>query len=154
MSYRRSLSTRATLIARVNSPSISYILHYHERKQNSPDKTLSQQKIHNFIQPRFFGNSFNDSYGFGGLFPDKRISQFVLAPSAGSAYCRYMSTTIGEGSGNIESMSDVAEVLKDTTIQAVANQASAVNEVVAAAVDSTLPVAALQHFIDIELIGL
>ncbi|KAJ0049215.1 hypothetical protein Pint_14987 [Pistacia integerrima] len=149
MACRRSLSTRATLIARVNSSSISYIPHDHDRKQNSPDETLSQQKIHNFIQPRFFGSSFNGSYGSGGLFPGKRISQFVLGPSAGSAYCRYMSTTVGEGSKNIELMSDVAEVLKDTTIEAVANQAPAVNEVAVAAADSFLPVAALQHFIGI-----
>ncbi|KAJ0049220.1 hypothetical protein Pint_14988 [Pistacia integerrima] len=149
MASLRSLSTRATLIARVNSPSISYIPHVQDRKQSSPDETLSQQKIHNFIQPRFFGSCFNDSYGSGGLFPGKRISQFGLAPSAGSAYCRYMSSTVGEGLENIESISDVAQVLKDTTIHAVANQALAVNEVAVAAADSFLPVKALQHFIDI-----
>ncbi|KAJ0077856.1 hypothetical protein Patl1_36671 [Pistacia atlantica] len=122
MVYHHSLSTRATLIARVNSPSISYIPHDHDRRQNSPDEILSQQKIHNFIQPSFFGRSFCDSYGSGGLFPGKRISQFVLGPS-----------TVGDGSENIELMSDVAEFLKDTTAQAVVNQAPAVNEVAVAA---------------------
>lgn len=148
MAYRRSLSTRATLIARVNSSSFSYIPHDLDRKQNSSDETLSQRNIHNFIQPRFFRSYFNDSYGSGGLFPGKGISKFALGPSAGSAYCRYMSTTVGQGSEKIELVSDVAEVLKDTAIQTVANQAPAVNEVAVAAADSFLPVAALQHFID------
>lgn len=148
MAYRRSLSTRATLIARVNSSSFSYIPHDLDRKQNSSDETLSQRNIHNFIQPRFFRSYFNDSYGSGGLFPGKGISKCALGPSAGSAYCRYMSTTVGQGSENIELVSDVAEVLKDTAIQTVANQAPAVNEVAVAAADSFLPVAALQHFID------
>jgi YidC/Oxa1 family membrane protein insertase len=58
-----------------------------------------------------------------------------------------MSTTV-EGSDKIEIMSDVAGVLTDTTVQAVASQAAAVNEVAIAAADSYLPVKALQYFID------
>ncbi|KAJ6946079.1 hypothetical protein NC651_000987 [Populus alba x Populus x berolinensis] len=57
-------------------------------------------------------------------------------------------STIGGGSENIELINDVAEVLTDTTIEAVSAQAPVVNEVAIAAADSYFPVAALQHVID------
>ncbi|KAK0593452.1 hypothetical protein LWI29_036933 [Acer saccharum] len=149
MAYRRSLSTRATLVARAYNPSFSYIVRDHDRKEDSPDSTLSQREIHNFIQQRSFGSGLNNSYGSGGaFFQGKGVSQFSLGSSAGSAFCRYMSTTVGEGSDKIELMSDVADVLTDATTQVVANHAPAVNEVAIAAADSFLPVAALQHVID------
>ncbi|TXG50659.1 hypothetical protein EZV62_023183 [Acer yangbiense] len=119
MAYRRSLSTRETLVARAYNPSFSYILRDHDRKEDSPDRQTG-----------------------------KGVSQFSLGSSAGSAFCRYMSTTVGEGSDKIELMSDVADVLIDATTQVVANHAPAVNEVAIAAADSFLPVAALQHVID------
>ena len=45
-------------------------------------------------------------------------------------------------------MSNVAEVLTDTTVQSAASQAAAANEVVLAAADSFLPVKGVQYFID------
>lgn len=59
-----------------------------------------------------------------------------------------MSTTVGESADKIELISDVAEAITDTTIQAVASQAPAVSEVAVAAADSYLPVQALQYVID------
>ncbi|TXG50661.1 hypothetical protein EZV62_023185 [Acer yangbiense] len=126
MAYRRSLSTRATLIARAyNNPSFSYIPRDHHDRDNR-DSTLSRREVHNFIQQR-------SSFG--------RVSQFSL----GSAFIRYMSTSVGEGGGSdkkIELMSNVADVVSDASIT------TQVNEVVIAAADSFFPVAALQHFID------
>ncbi|KAH7550139.1 hypothetical protein JRO89_XS13G0141300 [Xanthoceras sorbifolium] len=148
MAYQRSLSTRATLIARAYNPSFSYILRDHDRKEDSPDRTLSRREIHNFVQQRPFDSGFNNSYGSGAFFHSKRVSLFSLGSSAGTAFCRNMSTTVGEGSDKIELMSDVADVLSDATTQVVANHAPAVNEVAIAAADSYFPVAALQHFID------
>ncbi|KAH9719172.1 mitochondrial inner membrane protein OXA1 [Citrus sinensis] len=148
MAYRRSLTTRATLIARAYNPSFNYIIYDHDHKQKSPDETLSRTNIHSFIQSRSFGSSLNNSYGLGNFFHSQRVSQFSLVPSVGSAFCRYMSTTVGEGADKIELISDVADVFTETTVQAIANQAPAVNEVAIAAADSFLPVAALQHFID------
>ncbi|KAK1565804.1 hypothetical protein Q3G72_035435 [Acer saccharum] len=55
----------------------------------------------------------------------KGVLQFSLGSSAGSAFCQYMSTTVGEGSDKIELMSDVADVLTDATTQVVANHAPA-----------------------------
>jgi YidC/Oxa1 family membrane protein insertase len=56
-----------------------------------------------------------------------------------------MSTKIGGGSEKIEFINDVADVITDTTVEAVAAQAPAMDEVAAAAADSYFPVAALQH---------
>ncbi|KAK0587174.1 hypothetical protein LWI29_018669 [Acer saccharum] len=95
-------------------------------QEDSPDSTLSQREIHNFIQQRSFGSGLNNSYGSdGAFFQGKGVSQFSLGSSAGSAFCQYMSTTVGEGSDKIELMSDVADVLTDATTQVVANHAPA-----------------------------
>lgn len=59
-----------------------------------------------------------------------------------------MSTASGEGSDNIELLSDVSGVLSDTTVQAVTSQLPAVSEVAIAAADSYLPVKGLQYLID------
>ena len=59
-----------------------------------------------------------------------------------------MSSTIGEGSEKIEFMSDVAEVLTDTTVQSAVSQASVADEVAIAAADSFLSVKGVQYFID------
>lgn len=59
-----------------------------------------------------------------------------------------MSSTIGDGSEKIEFMSDVAEVLTDTTVQSVVSQAAVANEVAIAAADSFIPVKGVQYFID------
>lgn len=149
MAYMRGLSTRATLIARRCHPSFSYVLHDDDRKHSSIDEDLSSQRVDNFLQRRSYGSSsFNKSAGFGALFPDRGCSHMFLPPSTGPSFCRYMSTAVGEASDKIEMMSDVAGVLTDTTVQAVASQAAAVNEVAIAAADSYLPVKALQYFIE------
>lgn len=57
-----------------------------------------------------------------------------------------MSTTIGGGSEKTEFINDVADVITDTTVEAVAAQAPAMDEV--AADDSYFPVAALQNVVD------
>ena len=146
MAYMRSLSTRATLLARRCHPSFSYVLHDNDdRKTRSIDEDLSPQRIDSFLQSRSFGSSnFNKSAGFGAFFQDRRCSHEFLLPSSGPAFCRYMSTTVDGGSDKIEIISDVAGVLTDTPMDAVA----AANEVAIAAADSFLPVKMLQYFID------
>ncbi|XP_057967532.1 mitochondrial inner membrane protein OXA1-like [Malania oleifera] len=147
MAYTRSITTRASLLARRCHASISYALHDDDRKQHSLDEDLSQKKINTSLCWRYCGSSINNSAGLAS-FMDRRRLPFTISPSVEFASCRYMSTTIGEGSDKIEYMSDVAGVLSDTTVDAVASQAPAVSEVAVAAADSFFPVAALQYLID------
>ncbi|XP_027346556.1 mitochondrial inner membrane protein OXA1 isoform X2 [Abrus precatorius] len=70
-----------------------------------------------------------------------------LSPCTGYNFCRYMST-VNQGSDKIDIMTDVADVLTDTTMETVASQAPVVDEVALAAADSFLPVKALQYVID------
>lgn len=150
MAYMRSLSTRATLIARRCHPSFTYVLHDDDRKHSTSVEDLSPQRIDNFVQRRrpFGSSSFNKLAGFVPFLPDRGCSHVLLPSSFSPLFHRYMSTTVGDGSEKIEIMNDVAGVLTDTTIEAVASQASAVNEVAIAAADSYLPVQLLQYFID------
>uniref|UniRef100_A0A5B7A9C5 Membrane insertase YidC/Oxa/ALB C-terminal domain-containing protein n=1 Tax=Davidia involucrata TaxID=16924 RepID=A0A5B7A9C5_DAVIN len=146
MAYRRSISTRATLLARQRfSPSFSYIHHEDDRKHRSVGE---DHKINNFIQNRSFGGSFTTSSGFGAVFQEQRCSQFFVPPMIGSIFSRHMSTTIGDEANKIGYMTDVAEVLADKTVEVVASQAPVVNEVAIAAADSFFNVAALQYLID------
>ncbi|XWS61618.1 hypothetical protein CRYUN_Cryun07bG0141800 [Craigia yunnanensis] len=124
MAFRRSLSNRATLIARRYQPSFAYVLHEDDGKNQPSNELQFQQK------------------------PDRRCSQLSFLPSSGVSFYRYMSTTVSSGADKIELMGDVAEVLKDSAVEAVALQAPAVSEVAIAAADCWLPVAALQYFID------
>ncbi|XP_059662214.1 mitochondrial inner membrane protein OXA1 [Cornus florida] len=148
MSYRRIISTRATLLARRRfRSSFSYI--HHDNDECREHSIGEDKKINNFFQRRFFGNSgINTSAGFGTLFQDQRCSQFFVPPMTGAIFSRNMSTTIGEGADKIGYMTDVAEVLTDKTVEVVASQAPAVSEVAIAAADSFFPVAALQYVID------
>lgn len=150
MAFMRSLSTRATIIARRCHPSFSYVLHNDDdSKTHSIDEDLSSQRIDSFLQRRSFGSrSFNNSAGFGAFFQDRRYSHEFLLPSSGPSFCRYMSTTVGGGPDKVEIISDVAEVLSNTSMETVAAQAAAVNEVAIAAADSFLPVKMLQYIID------
>ena len=150
MAFMRSLSTRATIIARRCHPSFSYVLHNDDdSKTRSIDEDLSSQRIDSFLQRRSFGSrSFNNSAGFGAFFQDRRYSHEFLLPSSGPSFCRYMSTTVGGGLDKVEIIGNVAEVLSDTSMETVAAQAAAVNEVAIAAADSFLPVKMLQYFID------
>ncbi|KAJ9173720.1 hypothetical protein P3X46_016830 [Hevea brasiliensis] len=147
MAQIRSLYARASLVRRRYHPSFSYILHDDDHKHNCIDEGPSQQGMSNFLQQRAFGSGFSNSSAFG-FFQDRRCMDFSLSPSIGASFCRYMSTTVGEGSDKIELMSDVTDVLTDTAVQAVAMQAPAVNEVAVAAADSFFPIQVLQHFID------
>jgi YidC/Oxa1 family membrane protein insertase len=86
----------------------------------------------------------------------------AFSPFAGYSFCRNMSTLNRDDSDKISVMSDVADVLTDTSMDAIAgiltetvvdaaavsSQAPVVSEVVIAAADSYLPVQALQYAID------
>ncbi|CAK7335716.1 unnamed protein product [Dovyalis caffra] len=151
MAYMRSLSTKANIVRRRYNASFSYVLHNDDHKRNSIEKGPSSQGLSILFKQRSFGSSsdgFNNNLAVFSFFHNRRCLDFSLSPSIGVSFCRYMSTTIGGGSENIESMNDVADVLTDTTIEAVGAQAPAVNEVAIAAADSYFPVAALQHVID------
>ncbi|KAB2037757.1 hypothetical protein ES319_D03G099300v1 [Gossypium barbadense] len=159
MAFRRSLSRRATLIARRCQPSFAYIVHEDDRKNHPLNESYSQPKPSNLFQQRSFGTGFsNSSSGFGVLFQDRRCSKLSLIPSTGVSFFRYMSTTDNDGADKIEFMTDgadriglmtdISEALKDSSFEAVASQAPAVNEVAVAAADSALPVAAIQYVID------
>ncbi|KAL0546996.1 hypothetical protein IC582_016916 [Cucumis melo] len=149
MAYRRSLCTRGNLIARQYHPSISVFGQTDDRKKQHLDEdSISHDRINSFLQRRSFGTSFNKSSRSNFFDIDRKYPNTFISPSAGSFFCRYMSSTIGEGSENIEFMSNVAEVLTDTTVQSAASQAAAANEVALAAADSFLPVKGVQYFID------
>lgn len=147
MAQIRSLYTRASLVRRRYHPSFSFILHDDDKQLNCIDEGPSEQGMSYLMQQRAFGSGFSNSSSFG-LFQDRRCMDFSLSPSIGASFCRFMSTTVGEGSEKIELMSDVTNVLTDTTVQAAAMQSPAVNEVAVAAADSFLPIQVLQHFID------
>lgn len=144
MAYRRSLITSAKLFNRHKfSPSISYIHHQndHEKAQSSGDRL----NCDGFIQRRSFGGSLG---GFSSLFQHRGCSGCGNSMMNGVFLVRLMSTTTGDGVEKIEYMSDVAGVLTDNAVEAVASHAPAVNEVAVAAADSFFPVAYLQYVID------
>lgn len=150
MAYVRSLSTRANIVRRRYNASFSYILHDDDRKHNSIEEGPSSKGMSNLFQQRSFGSSrkrFDNNLAVFGFFNNRRCLDLSLSPSIGVSFCRDMST-IGGGSENIELINDVADVLTDTTFEAVSAQAPVVNEVAIAAADSYFPVAALQHVID------
>jgi len=144
-----SLSTRANIVRRRYNASFSYVLN-DDRKHNSIDKGPPLEGMGNLFQQKPFGSSsdrFNDNNDSAvfGLFHNRRCSDFSPSPSIGVPFCRHMSTKIGGGSEKIEFINDVADVITDTTVEAVAAQAPAMDEVAVAAADSYFPVAALQH---------
>ncbi|OIV92540.1 hypothetical protein TanjilG_02303 [Lupinus angustifolius] len=146
MAYRRSLLIRGNLDRKCRS-SFGYVIHSDERKHEHPDEKSSSVGISNFIQKRSFVSSLNGSMGFNTSSRGTMLSNRFLAPCSGYDFCRYMSTA-NQGSDKIDIMTDVAEVLSDTTVEAVASQAPIVNEVAIAAADSYLPVKFLQYTID------
>ncbi|PON41967.1 Membrane insertase [Trema orientale] len=151
MAYRRSLSSRATIVARQCHPSVCHLLHDDDRSKPQPaNGDFSSQSSDSFVQRRFFGNGVSKfGYGgFGGVYQDRRFSKALVSSSSGFAFCRYMSTAHDEVSEKFGIGSDVAEVLNDTAIQTVASQAPVVDEVAIAAADSFLPVQLLQYLID------
>ncbi|CAL5433366.1 unnamed protein product [Camellia sinensis] len=145
MAYRRSISTRFTLLARERfTPSIP-LIHRDDNDHKSHQKDRNFNTLH---QHQSFGSRINTFAGFNTSFQDQRWSQFSISPMLGSVLGRHMSTAVGEGADKIEYMADVAEVLADKTAEVVASAAPAANEVAIAAADSAFPVAALQYLID------
>ncbi|TKY59309.1 Mitochondrial inner membrane protein OXA1 [Spatholobus suberectus] len=120
MAYRCCLLIRGNLVDQRCHPSFSYVFHSNEGKRERFDEKSSLAGIDRF-----------------------------LSPCAGYDFCRYMST-VNQGSDKIDNdmMTDVADILTDTTMETVASQAPILNEVAIAAADSFLPVKALQYVID------
>ncbi|CAN7100702.1 unnamed protein product [Brassica rapa subsp. narinosa] len=144
MAFRRALSIRSTLISRRNQLAFHIIPrdndHDHDHEEGS---FTSQRSYHSFLHQK---NADLSHFPGGGL-------RVPLAPSSASAFAfyRYMSSAHGVGSEKIGVINDIAEVITDsTTLQDVPAQAAAaaVGEVALAANDSFLPIAALQHCID------
>ncbi|KAM7525869.1 hypothetical protein LguiA_015771 [Lonicera macranthoides] len=146
MAFRRSLVVRAKLYAHQRfSPSSAYI--HHDNDSNKCHSLDEDLKINALIQRGCLGSRISSLVGFGAPFRDRRCSQMVV-PMISSLFLAGMSTSIGEGNDKIDYMSDVADVLADEAVEAVASQAPAVSEVAVAAADSYFPVAALQYLID------
>ncbi|PPD87703.1 hypothetical protein GOBAR_DD15342 [Gossypium barbadense] len=149
MAFSRSICNRVTIMARRYQPLFAYVLHEDDRKNQPSNEFQSHQKPGDFVQQRYFGTGFsNSSSGFGVLFQDRKCSQLAFLPSSGMSFYRLMSTTGSDKPDKFELIGDVADVLKDTAVEAVASQAPAVNEVAVAAADCWLPVASLQYVID------
>jgi len=144
MAYRRCLLMRGSLVDRRFHPSFSYVLHSDEGRQEKSEEKSSSAGVSNFAQIRSFGSSLNGPLGFSAPSRDKFIS-----PCTGYGFCRYMST-VNQGSDKMDSdiLTDVADVLTDTTIDTIASQAAITNEVAIAAADSFFPVMGLQYVID------
>ncbi|CAN8264713.1 unnamed protein product [Cochlearia groenlandica] len=139
MAFRRALSIRTTLIGRKNQ--LSY--HITPRGNDHEEDTLtSQRSYHSFLHQRSACNSDLSKVFGGGL-------HVPTVPTSGFAFYRYMSSSHGVGSDKIDVISDIAEVITDSTMtDAPAQAAAAVSEVALAASDSFLPIQALQHCID------
>lgn len=148
MAYRRSISTRLTLVARQSTTPFSYIVHDNDHKQHSHNEDQSHRKLNNFLRQGLLGSITNTSGELSSPFRERRCSPFFLQPATGDSFYRYMSTSTGEGLDKVEYMSDVAEVLVDKTVEAATSQVPIVSEVAVAAADSFPPVAALQYLID------
>ncbi|XP_039062525.1 mitochondrial inner membrane protein OXA1-like [Hibiscus syriacus] len=149
MAFRRSLTNRATIIARRYRPSFVYVLHEDDRKNQPSNEFQSHQKLANFARGMSFGTGFsNSSSGFGALFQDRMCPPLSFLPGSGVSSDRHMSTTVNDKEDKFELIGDVAEVFNDGVVEAVASQAPAVSEVAVAAADCWLPVATLQHVID------
>ncbi|KAG9448292.1 hypothetical protein H6P81_014420 [Aristolochia fimbriata] len=145
--FRRSISTRFSLLAPRLHPSFSHVLlpKDDEKSQSHPINTNEPQTSDPQGRKSFY---YYNTSRLGSLHGDWRggASSF---PFGLSSFGRgYSSSTIGEGTTSIEYMSDVAGVLTDKSAEAVITQAPVVNEVAIAAADSAFPVAALQYFID------
>ncbi|XP_030470154.1 mitochondrial inner membrane protein OXA1 [Syzygium oleosum] len=152
MAFRQSLCKRSGLIAQRYRASFTYIPQRDEdHGGNRLDVDPNQRMLKDVSQRRSFASNVNKSAVSGPFFKSGSLStrsSLLFSPSMGSSFHRYMSTAVGESADKIELISDVAEVITDTTVQAVASQAPAVSEVAIAAADSYLPVMALQYLID------
>ncbi|KAL5054272.1 hypothetical protein RYX36_034954 [Vicia faba] len=142
MAYRRCLLQRRNLIDRKFHPSFTYVIHTGEGKRDQSDEIPCSTGITSFVQSRSFRSSLHRSTGFFSSSQHR-----IFSPFAGYTFCRNMST-IDHDSDKITAITDVADVLVGTTMDAVVSQAPVVSEVAIAAADSYLPVQALQYVID------
>ncbi|XP_047155158.1 mitochondrial inner membrane protein OXA1-like [Vigna umbellata] len=147
MAHRRCLLIRGNLMNQKCHPSFSYVLHSDEEKHESTGERSSSAGISNFFQRRMFGNSVDGSMWCFAYSEHRMSSNRFLSPSSGYNLYRHMSTT-NQGSDKIEIMTDIADVLKNNTMEAVNSQAPILKEVAIASADSVLPVKALQYIID------
>ncbi|CAE6254123.1 unnamed protein product [Arabidopsis arenosa] len=142
MAFRRTLAIRSTLFARRSQPSYHIIPLANDHESDSFSQETSQRSYHSFLHQRSANNSDFSKVSGGGL-------HLPMAPMSAFAFYRYLSSAPGVGSEKIGVMSDIAEVITDSTLQDVpAQAAAAVSEVTLAAADSFFPIAALQHCID------
>ncbi|KAG7535139.1 Membrane insertase YidC/ALB3/OXA1/COX18 [Arabidopsis thaliana x Arabidopsis arenosa] len=142
MAFRRTLAIRSTLFTRRSQPSYHIIPLANDHESDSFSQETSQRSYHSFLHQRSANNSDFSKVSGGGL-------HLPMAPMSAFAFYRYMSSAPGVGSEKIGVMSDIAEVITDSTLQDVpAQAAAAVSEVTLAAADSFFPIAALQHCID------
>ena len=151
MVYRRSVCTRATLFYRRFNPCTGYISHDNDRRKTIDDHEAPLRRhIDDFLsQSRSFGTYVNNSWTPNSLFHHQRSIYFGNGNGVMNFHHRYMSTSIGKETDNIDFISDVAGVISDTPAEVVATQATLiVSEVATAAADSAFPVAALQYVID------
>ncbi|URE32090.1 mitochondrial inner membrane protein OXA1-like [Musa troglodytarum] len=141
---RRSLTSNFTRLTRRFHPSFAHILR-DDREDTEPSNPLplppSPSRRHaSSSAPSVSGSGRWRSLGFS--------LPFGLEPGLLRSY-----SSGAEGSNEINYIKDVAEVLSDSSVETATMAAAAVptpfpGEVAAAAADSFLPVAALQHLID------
>lgn len=147
MAFRRALSIRSTLTGRQRYQLAFHIIPRDNDHEESSSFT-SQRSYHSFLHQQRSSSIINSDLshfpggGGGGLHVTSSASAF--------AFYRYMSSAHGVGSEKMGVINDIAEVITDSaTLQDVPAQAvTAVSEVALAANDSFLPIAALQHCID------
>ncbi|KAF8112639.1 hypothetical protein N665_0063s0122 [Sinapis alba] len=148
MAFRRALSIRSTLIGPRKQQLVFHIIPRENDQDHEGESSLTSQRssYHSFLHQRSAINSHFP--GGGGL-------HVPMVPTSASAFAfyRYMSSAHGVGSDKIGVINDIAEVITDSaTLQDAPAQAAAAvaaaSEVAIAASDSFLPIAALQHCID------
>ncbi|CAD5195255.1 unnamed protein product [Musa acuminata subsp. malaccensis] len=141
---RRSLTSNFTHLTRRLHPSFAHILR-DDRESTEPPNRPPLSPTPSLPRPSSFAPSFS---GFGG----RRSLGFSLPLGLDPCLLRSYSSS-AEGSNEIDYIKDVSEVLSGSTVETATVAAAAApapfpGEVAAAAADSFLPVAALQHLID------
>ncbi|KAF9616369.1 hypothetical protein IFM89_029623 [Coptis chinensis] len=161
MAYRRSLSTRVTLLTQRVNPSLSSVLHDDDSEKKSSAADSCQPENRNFwhrgIQNYIIKRAIP---GPGALFRVRGLLSYSLPVGLGPSLSSYSTTTGEEGSDKVEYMSDVAavelsgssvasdvtDIMSDNSLEVAAS--SVASEVATAAADSFFPIAALQYLID------
>ncbi|KAI3862132.1 hypothetical protein MKW92_020612 [Papaver armeniacum] len=178
MAYRRSLTSRVSLLRDRFHPSFSYIANGNDDRKHQEHRVADKcrPRDDNFLRQGYHsGNLNNGSARFGSLFQERgSLLSFCSSASIGSSFHRFTSSStggregvnslgganaFGEGSDKFEYVKDVAEVLSDETMEVVTSTAPVASDVVTsvapvvsevsiAAAESFPPVAALQYLID------